>query len=97
MPLQVKTRSSKEKGSHFPMIDKLIFWNIRSVKTHKAFGRLTDLNRRHQYSFISLMDSFQEASNIDQYARKLGLINFICNSSTKMWIFLPEDWNVVYI
>lgn len=55
------------------MIDKIFIWNIRLVRTHKAFERLADLNKRHQYSFIGLLEPFQEASEMNQYARKLGL------------------------
>lgn len=66
------------------MIDKLFFWNIRSVRTQKAFERLIDLNKKYQYSFISLIDPFQEVSKIDQYVRRSGFINAFCNSTSKM-------------
>lgn len=35
------------------------------------------------------------ASEIDQYARKLGFTNAYCSSSSKMWLFLSKDWNIV--
>lgn len=51
------------------MIDKMIFWNIRFVNTLKSFERLMDLNKRHHYSFITLMESFQEHSQIEKYKK----------------------------
>lgn len=44
----------------------------------KAFERLTDLNERHEYSLIALIESFQDDSEVDQYARRLGLTNALC-------------------
>lgn len=74
------------------MIEKVIFWNIRSVNAHNSFGRLMDLNRRHQYSFVALMEPFQDPLELDQYKRKLGFNNAYANSSGKIWIFWREEW-----
>lgn len=73
------------------MIDKLLFWNIRLVKTQKAFERLIDLNRRHHYSFISLLEPFQEATKINNYTKRLGFEKVLCNTTSKIWIFCSED------
>ncbi|KAK4710274.1 hypothetical protein R3W88_004787 [Solanum pinnatisectum] len=79
------------------MIGKIIFWNIRSVNTQKAFERLIDLNRRHQYSFIALMEPFQGPQELEQYKIKLGFNHSFCNCSAKIWIFWEEGWNVQII
>ncbi|XP_059290122.1 uncharacterized protein LOC132043675 [Lycium ferocissimum] len=57
------------------MIDKALFWNIRSVNTQKSFERLIDLKRRHQYSIIGLMEPFLDPIAIEEYRRKLGYQN----------------------
>lgn len=46
-------------------MNKILFWNIRSVNTQQAFERLTNLNRRNQYWLIGLMEPFEDPSNID--------------------------------
>lgn len=69
------------------MIEKDFFWNIRFVNTQKSFGRLTDLSMRHHYSFIGLMEPFQDLLELDQYKRKLGFENVMVNYSGKTWIF----------
>lgn len=51
-----------------------------------------DLNRRHQYSFVALMEPFQDPLELDQYKRKLGFNNAYANSSGKIWIFWREEW-----
>jgi len=61
------------------MIGKTIFWNIRSVKSQKAFERLMGLNRRHKYNFIALMEPFQDPQELEQYKRRLGMLNAYCN------------------
>lgn len=68
------------------MIGEASFWNIRSVNTQNAFGRLVDLNRRHQYSFISLMEPFQGPGEIHHYRTTLGFDNALVNQSQKIWI-----------
>ncbi|KAG5610102.1 hypothetical protein H5410_021383, partial [Solanum commersonii] len=37
-----------------------------------AFERVIELNKRHQYSYISLLEPFQIPSELEQYRRKLG-------------------------
>lgn len=54
------------------MAEKLLFWNIRSIKTQKAFDRVIDLNKRHPYLFFTLMEPFQGESELEQYKSRLG-------------------------
>lgn len=74
------------------MIGKAIFWNIQSVKTQKAFDRLIDLNKRHHYKYIALMEPFQDPQEIEKYKRRLGFQHAYCNCSSKIWIFWVEEW-----
>ncbi|KAG5631133.1 hypothetical protein H5410_002850 [Solanum commersonii] len=71
--------------------EKLIFWNIRSVKSQKAFGRLVDLHRRHQYSYIALLEPFQGPEELEHYKRQLGFQNAMENLSSKIWISWNEE------
>ncbi|KAK4733456.1 hypothetical protein R3W88_007717 [Solanum pinnatisectum] len=74
------------------MINKAIFWNIISVRTQKAFERLVDLHKTHQYSYIALLEPFQSPSELEMYRRKLGLPNARTNSSVKIWVFWEDVW-----
>jgi len=74
------------------MIVKVIFWNIRSVNTQNSFGRLMDLNMRHHYSFIALMEPFQDPSKLEHFKNKLGFDKALANCSGKIWTFLRDDW-----
>ncbi|XP_060210563.1 uncharacterized protein LOC132637499 [Lycium barbarum] len=74
------------------MIDKVLFWNIRSVNTQNYFERLTELNRRHHYSLIALMEPFHGLDEVESYRRRLGIHNSMVNISEKIWIFGTDDW-----
>lgn len=74
------------------MIDKILFRNIRSVKSQNSFERLVDLHRRHHYSYIALLEPFQSPSELENYRMKLGLKNATINCSAKIWIFWDEYW-----
>jgi len=74
------------------MINKIIFWNIRSIRTQKSFERLVDLHKRHQYSYIALLEPFHSPSELEAYRRKLGLPNARVNYSSKIWVFWEDDW-----
>lgn len=74
------------------MIEKVIFWNIRSINIQNDFGKLMDLNRRHHYSFVALMEPSEDPSDLDQYKRKLGFNNAVANCSGKFGFFWKDDW-----
>lgn len=74
------------------MIGKALFWNIRSVRSQKAFDRLIDLNRRHHYKYIALLKPFQGPHELEQYKMRLGFQNAYCNCAAKIWIFWDDDW-----
>lgn len=77
VPLQVRS-----------MIEKIIFQNIRSVNSQKSFDRLIELKHRHHYSFVALMESFQNPSKIEEYRRKLGFSHAAANFLWKYMVFL---------
>lgn len=74
------------------MIGKVLFWNIRSIKSQKSFKRLMDLNRRNHYSFIAIMEPFQADQEIEMYKMRLGFHNAYCSNSSKIWLFWGEKW-----
>ncbi|KAK4706364.1 hypothetical protein R3W88_034059 [Solanum pinnatisectum] len=74
------------------MIDKILFWNIKSVKSQNAFERVIELHRRHHYLYIALLEPFQSPSELEQYSRNLGLQNAKANCSAKIWIFWDDSW-----
>ncbi|XP_060190556.1 uncharacterized protein LOC132619776 [Lycium barbarum] len=79
------------------MIDKVLFWNIRLVNTQNSFERLIELNRRHHYSLIALMEPFHGSDEVESYRRRLGIHNSMVNMSEKIWIFLTDDWQAQVI
>ncbi|XP_049414796.1 uncharacterized protein LOC125877592 [Solanum stenotomum] len=74
------------------MINKVLFWNIRSVRTQKSFERLIDLHRRNHYSYIALLEPFQNPAELERYRIKLGMPKAKASSSAKIWIFWKDDW-----
>lgn len=64
----------------------------RSVNSQESFERLVDLRRRYHYSFIAILEPFQDASNLEEYGRQSGLNNAFANSSGKIWIFWENAW-----
>ncbi|XP_015158754.1 uncharacterized protein [Solanum tuberosum] len=53
---------------------------------------MIDLNRRHRYKYIALLEPFQEPRELEQYKRRLGFQNAFCKCSAKIWIFWDDDW-----
>ncbi|XP_059301772.1 uncharacterized protein LOC132053675 [Lycium ferocissimum] len=76
------------------MMMKAFIWNIRSVRTQKAFHRLQMLHRHHKFTFIALMEPFQQARNVEIYKRKLGMNIAGENSNGKIWYFIEANVDV---
>ena len=74
------------------MIEKILLWTIRSVNTQKSFERLMDLDRRYHYSFITLMEPFQNSLELYQYKWKLGFEHAGVNYFGEIWFFWNDDW-----
>lgn len=51
-----------------------------------------DLNRRHHYAFIALMEPFQNPSVLEQYKMKLGFDKAATNCDGKIWYFWKDEW-----
>lgn len=76
------------------MMNKILFWNIRSVNTQQAFERLSNLNMRNQYWLISLMEPFEVSSNIDKYKRTLGHHTALSNYLETNWLFARKELQI---
>jgi len=50
------------------------------------------MNKRHHFSFIALLEPFQDPDEIEVYKRGLGFDNAMANSLSKIWIFWREQW-----
>lgn len=69
------------------MIEKMLFWIIRSINTQNSFGRLMEINRRYHFSFIAIMEPFQAPDKVEDYGRRLGFDHATISTSSKIWIF----------
>lgn len=76
------------------MMKKALIWNIRSVRTQQAFHRLQMLHKHHQFSIIGLMETFQNAREIQTYKRRLNMNQAGANINGKIWFFVKEDVQV---
>lgn len=74
------------------MMHKVVYWNIRSVNNQNSFERVSDLNERHHYSFITLLEPFQEPDKLEEYKNRLCKQNALVNISGKIWIFWDDGW-----
>ncbi|XP_060195246.1 uncharacterized protein LOC132624493 [Lycium barbarum] len=72
------------------MMIKSFIWNIRSVKTQKAFHRLQMLQRHHKFMFIALLEPFQNARHIHKYRRRLNMSLAAANYNGKIWYFTND-------
>lgn len=50
------------------------------------------MHRKYHYSFIALMELFQNPLEIDQYRRELGFDKALENIYGKIWLFWQNDW-----
>jgi len=76
------------------MIQKALFWNIRSVRTHNAFHRVQMLHRHHKFFLIALLEPFQDVRQIQKYKRRLGMQYVNYNANGQIWIFINEQIQV---
>lgn len=79
------------------MMDKLLFWKIRSINSQNAFERLIDLKKRNKLVYIALVEPFQGLHELDMYRKKLGMDKAIANSSFKIWVFWKEEWEDIIV
>lgn len=66
------------------MVPKALFWNIRSVRTQNAFGRVIDLHRRYHYAYIALFEPFIGTQQLQEYTRRIRMGNVRVNCSGKI-------------
>lgn len=65
-------------------------WNIRSVNTQRAFTRLITMQKRHQFSFIGVLELFQDNTTIEEYKNRLGMKYAAANHAEKIWVFMED-------
>ena len=76
---------------------KSFIWNIRSVKSQQAFQRVQMLHKYHKFSFIALMEPFQDSRFIKKYRRRLRMPLATSNYNGKIWIFINHDFDIIVI
>lgn len=69
---------------------KALFWNIRSVKTQNTFHRVQMLNKHHNFFLITLMETFQDTTHIQETGMKY--VNY--NQNGQIWVFIKEHIQV---
>ncbi|KAG5600134.1 hypothetical protein H5410_031504 [Solanum commersonii] len=57
------------------------------INTYKSFECLIDLNRRHHYKYIAILEPFRDLSELEQYQRKVGHKNALVNRAGKYRFF----------
>lgn len=48
---------------------KALVWNIRLVNTQKAFMRLVNMNKKHQFYIVGLMEPMEGLHELEYYRR----------------------------
>lgn len=76
---------------------KAILWNIRSVKSQKAFQRFQMLHKYNKFAFIALIEPFQHIRTINRYRNRIQMPSVYYNCNEKIWCFVNHDFDVVVI
>lgn len=79
------------------MMIKALIWNIRSVKTQKAFQRVQMLHNYHKFAFVALLEPFQHVRFINRYRRRLKMPKAMHNCNGKIWIFTNHGFDVTVV
>jgi len=68
---------------------KILFWNVRSVKSQNSLHRIQILHTFHKFSIIAFMEPFQ-TNNIQRFKRRLRMdyANYNCNG--KIWVSIKD-------
>lgn len=73
---------------------KALIWNIRSVRTQKAFQRVQMLHKYNTFDFIALLEPFQHVSSINRYKMRLRMSGAYHNCNGKIWLFTNHGLEV---
>src|SRR5688572_29937996 len=76
---------------------KALIWNIRSVKSHRAFQRVQMLHNFHKFGFIALLEPFQQVATINRYKRRLKAPEAFHNTNGQIWVFVNNGFNATVI
>ncbi|XP_070035101.1 uncharacterized protein [Nicotiana tomentosiformis] len=79
------------------MMIKALIWNIRSVNTQQDFPRVINMNRKHNFCVVALMEPFQKKGLIDRYRRRLNMETAYANINGQIWLFFDAlvEWELV--
>lgn len=72
---------------------KAIIWNIRSIRSQKAFQRVQMLHKYHNFAFIGLLEPFQHTRVIDRYRSRIQMPWVFHNYSGKIWCFINQGFD----
>ncbi|KAG5620558.1 hypothetical protein H5410_005776 [Solanum commersonii] len=76
---------------------KALIWNIRSVKSQRAFQRAQMLNNYHKFGFIALLEPFQQVRTINKYRWILSAPEAFHNKNEKIWVFVNNGFNATIV
>ncbi|XP_047264042.1 uncharacterized protein LOC124896540 [Capsicum annuum] len=76
---------------------KALMWNIRSVKSQKAFQRLQMLHNFNKFAFITLLEPFQHTTTIQRYRNRLKMPLVVHNLNGKIWFFANHGFDVTVV
>jgi len=76
---------------------KALIWNIRSVKSHKAFQRVQSLHMYHKFAFVALLEPFQHMNTLNGYKIRLKMSLAFNNVNGKIWIFVNHGYEAAIV
>lgn len=69
-------------------------YSFRSVNTHETFERVVQLNQKHHFSLIALMEPFTNRTRIEAFRRRLGMEQAFVNANGQIWVFVDCNYVV---
>ncbi|KAG5605536.1 hypothetical protein H5410_027028 [Solanum commersonii] len=94
LPRQIIESEAKRSKSCQPSLPLQVKTRSSKKRSQKAFKGIMDLDKRHKYSYIALMELFQGPQEIDHYKRKLEMGNTYCNCTKQSMCFGKKNGSV---
>lgn len=76
---------------------KALIWNIRSVKSQKAFQRVQMLHNFHKFAFVAILEPFQHVRTINRYKHRLKTPSAFNNLNGKIWVFTNHGFEATVV
>lgn len=73
---------------------KAFIWNIRSVKSQKAFQRGQMLNRVRNFAFVAVLEPFQHSRYINKYRARMQIPHMFHSCKGKIWCFINYGFSI---